>query len=263
MALNWVVDLVEKRDIYGFWRLNAPIGPFGTRDEYKSADQFVDRIAVHSERAFTARGASQAALKSFQRHFDEPLCYWDRTARGKGTLDEIKQALGRTGSQSKPPSDSERHQMSKEDEKSAPQGRPRPRVVQSDWRFEEEALVRAYEFLGSAPPATAVSLKIQFSASRPLIGDIYTQVFFYLRPYLHLCPDQKPFQPCSDGDVTAPFYVGLIAAGSGAGTEASPLVQGGFFKVGACAIEDEPDTVLRRAITILCDALKLSRGAKI
>src|SRR5260370_12041862 len=81
LALNWVVNLVERRDVYGYWRLSVPIGPFGTPEEYKSADQFVDRIAVHSERAFTARGAAEAALKSFQRHFYEPLCYWDRTAR--------------------------------------------------------------------------------------------------------------------------------------------------------------------------------------
>jgi hypothetical protein len=97
LALNWLVTLVEKRDVYSYWHLGAPVGPFGAPEEYKSADQFVDRIAVHSERAFTARGAAEAALKRFQRHFDEPLYYWDRTARGTGILDEIKEAIATPG----------------------------------------------------------------------------------------------------------------------------------------------------------------------
>jgi hypothetical protein len=92
-----VVTLVERRDVYGYWHLSGPIGPFGTPEEYKGADQVVDRIAVHAERAFTARGAAEAALKSFQRHFDKPLCYWERTAHGMGILDEIKQGLATSG----------------------------------------------------------------------------------------------------------------------------------------------------------------------
>jgi hypothetical protein len=97
LALNWLVDLVEKRDIYAYWCLNAPIGPFGTREEYEAADQFADRIAIHSERAFTAKGAAEAALKKFQSHFDEPLCYWDSTARGMDVLDEVKRAIAPPG----------------------------------------------------------------------------------------------------------------------------------------------------------------------
>jgi hypothetical protein len=97
LALNWLVTLVERGDVYSYWRLGVPVGPFGTPEEYRSADQFVDRIAIHSERAFTMRGAAQAALKSFQRHLDEPLCYWDRTDRGTATFDEIKKTLALPG----------------------------------------------------------------------------------------------------------------------------------------------------------------------
>lgn len=97
MALFWLAALVEKRDVHGYWHLGAPVGPFGAPEEYKNADQFADRIVVHSERAFTARGAAEAALKRFQRHLDEPLCYWDRTAHGIGVLDETKKALATLG----------------------------------------------------------------------------------------------------------------------------------------------------------------------
>lgn len=93
LALNWLLTLVEKRDVYSYWRHGAPVGPFGTPEEYKSADQFVDRIAVHSERAFTARGAAEAALRRFHKHFDEPLCYWDRTAHGTKIFDGVSKAL--------------------------------------------------------------------------------------------------------------------------------------------------------------------------
>src|SRR5262245_20251926 len=58
----------------------------------KAPDQFVDRIAIHSVTAFTARGAAGAALQRFQRLFDEPLFYWDRNA-GEEMIDEIDRAL--------------------------------------------------------------------------------------------------------------------------------------------------------------------------
>ncbi|GAB9116788.1 hypothetical protein BDS110ZK14_65000 [Bradyrhizobium diazoefficiens] len=42
--------------------------------------------------------------------------------------------------------------------------------------------------------------------------------------------------------VTPPFLLALVADGSGAGTEASPLVRGGIFEIGASAPEEGPET---------------------
>jgi hypothetical protein len=68
-----------------------------------------------------------------------------------------------------------------------------------------------------------------------------TSFDFYLRPYLYLLPNRVPFE---DHFTTAPFLVGLFAPG--AGTDESPLRQGGLFQVLGCSIEDGPDTALLR-----------------
>jgi hypothetical protein len=76
---------------------------------------------------------------------------------------------------------------------------------------------------------------------------------FYLTPYLYLIPDQEPFEPHL---VKAPFAVGLVADGSGKGTEASPLVQGGMFEVNASGNEDTiPDTAILGIISSTDTAL--------
>jgi hypothetical protein len=72
-------------------------------------------------------------------------------------------------------------------------------------------------------------------------------LFFYLTPYLYLIPDEEPFETHL---VKAPFTLGLVADGSGQGTEASPLVQGGMFEVNASGNEDSiPDTVILQIIS--------------
>jgi len=53
--------------------------------------------------------------------------------------------------------------------------------------------------------------------------------------------EAEPFKPHL---VKAPFVLGLVADGSGLGTEASPLVQGGMFEINASAKEDDPDTAI-------------------
>jgi len=93
LALMWLLTLVEKQDVYGYWRNGAPVGPFGTPEEYKGADQFVDQIIVHCEKALTVRGAAEAALKRVQSHFDEPLCYWNRAVHGGKIFDGVSKAL--------------------------------------------------------------------------------------------------------------------------------------------------------------------------
>ena len=79
------------------------------------------------------------------------------------------------------------------------------------------------------------------SVSRWDNGTLATYLTFYLTPYLYLIPDAEPFEPHL---VKAPFALGLVADGSGLGTEASPLVQGGMFEVNASANEDVPDTAI-------------------
>ena len=66
MAAGWFDRLVERRDVWGYWRANLPIGPMGTPEQYKSADQSVQRMGVFSVRAFTARGAVESAFERFR-----------------------------------------------------------------------------------------------------------------------------------------------------------------------------------------------------
>ena len=109
------------------------------------------------------------------------------------------------------------------------------------WHLEGSTLIRFYEFSGSPTLNTTTSLKIVCAAYRAPAGYIVTSFDFYLRPYLYLLPDRVPFE---DHFTTAPFLVGLFAPG--AGTDESPLRQGGSFEVLGCSIEDDPDTALLR-----------------
>jgi hypothetical protein len=104
-----------------------------------------------------------------------------------------------------------------------------------------------FETVGSPPPQTTTSLRIQCAVSRWESGVIATYLDFYLTPYKYLIPDQKPFEPHL---VKAPFAIGLVADGTGSGTEASPLVQGGMFEVNASGNEETiPDTAILRIIS--------------
>jgi hypothetical protein len=138
-----------------------------------------------------------------------------------------------------------------------------PSVDVSKWQFraEENKIIRVYNFSGLPPPETNVSFRIECSVSRYLSGSLDTILHFYLRPYRYLRLGQ--LRP-DEGLVKAPFSLWLVAAGSGAGTEASPLVQGGMFEVQWCSSwsteenpdEEDPDEVLlnvtRREDVMLC-----------
>jgi hypothetical protein len=95
LALNWFVRLVERRDVYGYWRQDLPVGPFGKPEEYKLADQAVQAITIHSCRAFTARGAAESALSSLKKHFDAPALSWNRSPQGDEVLANIKSFLSK------------------------------------------------------------------------------------------------------------------------------------------------------------------------
>ncbi len=71
-----------------------------------------------------------------------------------------------------------------------------------------------------------------------------TTVDFTLSPYLRFMTSGKPLDP-EEGVVDPPFSIGLVADGSGAGTQESPLLQGGVFGVSACAGEAENSVFLR------------------
>jgi hypothetical protein len=109
------------------------------------------------------------------------------------------------------------------------------------WRFEGDQLVRNYELSGLPQPQRTTSLRIECAVSRWDNGVLATFLHFYLTPYLYMIPDGQPFEAHL---VKAPFTLGLEADGSGKGTEASPLVQGGMFEVNASANEDIPDTAI-------------------
>jgi hypothetical protein len=108
------------------------------------------------------------------------------------------------------------------------------------WKIEKNTLTRFYKFSGLPPPETTASLKITFYVGKYETGLVYAILTFYLRPYRNVLPEGVPYEL-----VKAPFTVSLFAAGSGAGTEKSPLMRGGIFDVQMCATE-EPDTVLLR-----------------
>jgi hypothetical protein len=122
-----------------------------------------------------------------------------------------------------------------------------PSVQGGKWRFDGDQLVCNYELTGLPPPQTTTSLRIECAVSRWDNGVLATYLDFYLTPYLHLIPDQEPFEPHL---VKAPFALGLVADGSGRGTEVSPLVQGGIFEVNASGNEETiPDTAILRIIS--------------
>ena len=86
-----------------------------------------------------------------------------------------------------------------------------------------------------------VLLKIDCTFSRELNGSVHNAIRFYLEPYLFFQPSQQPFE----NHLTKPPYsIGLIADGSGRGTEEDPLVIGGFLEVFACSFGDEDETVM-------------------
>jgi hypothetical protein len=117
--------------------------------------------------------------------------------------------------------------------------RVEPPLQNGKWRFDGSGLVCNYELSDLPPPQTTTSLRIECSVSRYLNGKLDTNLRFELTPYLYLIPDEEPFEAHL---VKAPFVLGLVADGSGKGTEASPLLQGGMFEVNASAYEDAPDT---------------------
>jgi hypothetical protein len=114
-------------------------------------------------------------------------------------------------------------------------------VDDGKWRSQGSGIVCEHDVTGVLEPHTKTSLRIECSVSRWDNGTLATYLRFYLTPYLYLIPDAEPFEARL---VKAPFALGLVADGSGLGTEASPLVQGGMFEVNASANEEVPDTAI-------------------
>jgi len=130
--------------------------------------------------------------------------------------------------------------------------RPLP-VDYSEWHVERTTLSRTYNFSNVPSPGMSTSLRIECHLSKFLSGFICTEFIFCLRPYLYLMPSQQPFE---DHYVPAPFSVTLWVAG-GAGTEASPVMEGGQFKgLSGFSVEDEPETAFlvmgRQDYVMLC-----------
>jgi hypothetical protein len=118
---------------------------------------------------------------------------------------------------------------------SAPLIRVEPDTQNRVWQLQGQRLVCQLDLSNLPSPQPDTSLEIKCSVSRYLNGTVATDVSIKLRPYLYLMPDG---QPLPDHLVKPPFLLGLVADGSGAGTEASPLVQGGYIETLACAQED-------------------------
>jgi hypothetical protein len=107
------------------------------------------------------------------------------------------------------------------------------------WDEITYTLTRVYEFADPRAPATVSTLEIECPVSiSGFEGYIHSYVYFTLRPHVYLGLGQLPAP--EEGMVTAPFSVWLVTEGEG--TQASPLIDGGVFKVRWESIgDDEPD----------------------
>jgi hypothetical protein len=112
-------------------------------------------------------------------------------------------------------------------------------VKVGEWQSHGSAMTRVYEFASQPPLEMTGALRIECWVSRHPTGVIGTNLCFYLKPYLYLRPSGRPF---ADDLRSAAFSVGLAAAGSGAGTEASALLQGGLVQVSVSSAGETPDT---------------------
>jgi RNA polymerase-interacting CarD/CdnL/TRCF family regulator len=110
-----------------------------------------------------------------------------------------------------------------------------------DWRVDGNNVWRVYEVSDQLQSGTKVLLKIQCSFSKELSGHLYNSVCFYLEPYLFFQPSQRPFE----NHLTKPPYsIGLIADGTGKGTEEDPVIIGGRLETLACSVGDEEETAM-------------------
>ncbi len=121
-------------------------------------------------------------------------------------------------------------------------------TTDSKWLIDENRhLVRTYEFSGLPPPQPPTTLKIEIFLQMDPLEQFSTRIAYpnldiHLRPYRYLLrPPRKRFP---DHFVTPPFRVGLRAAGSGAGTQASPLIQGNILGFEVSAWEEAPDAAV-------------------
>jgi hypothetical protein len=109
--------------------------------------------------------------------------------------------------------------------------------VGSNWALDRYSLVRVYKF-PDALTGEDTSLDVVCSISKYASGFIDPKVRFQLRPCS--CLQDKPFE---NSLKPSPFLVGLIAGGSGAGTESDPLVRGGLYQVNTHGHAEEPGVV--------------------
>jgi hypothetical protein len=132
-------------------------------------------------------------------------------------------------------------------------------VPRSNWQLQENSygdayheksfkLTRIYEFADPRATTTICTLQIACAGiSVSLAGHVHAYVDFNLRPHRYLGLGELP--PQDDGMITAPFSVSLIA--EGAGTEDSPLLQGGVWcKVFWSSDDDEPELLPLRVRSI-------------
>jgi len=106
------------------------------------------------------------------------------------------------------------------------------------WLLEDGRLVCQHNVTTVLPDQIATSVRMVCSVSRYDNGTLATYLWVELSPYLYLMEDGEPFEHHL---VKPPFALGLVADGTGRGTESDPLIQGGVFEVSACASEDEPE----------------------
>jgi RNA polymerase-interacting CarD/CdnL/TRCF family regulator len=110
-----------------------------------------------------------------------------------------------------------------------------------EWRVDGNTFWRVYEAADQLDSGTKVLLKIECSFSKDLSGEVYNQVNFYLQPYLCFQRSRRPLV----GHLTKPPYsIGLIADGTGKGTEADPIILGGILEVLASSVENEEETAM-------------------
>ena len=228
LARNWFRDLREKdksRNFWAYWRDGYPL-VLVKGAKTTDANQFVKSMAICRVRAFSDQGAAETGWKNWiSGNLTAIEVYVDESTSSVKQTTRPEKTVGNQGLE--------------KGERILTPGREKPSVRSNGWTIKEDRLVREYAFSNLAAPAPETYLRIECSLSQYLSGSIGINLTFCLRPYLYLVPNGVPFD---DSLVTAPFLVSLFAAGSGAGTEDSPIYRGGMFSVAGSSYEEELDT---------------------
>jgi hypothetical protein len=63
---HWMTEVFEKRNAWGYWDNNLPIGPGAEPERYKGAEQFAKSASLFEVRAFSPRRAAELGLLRFR-----------------------------------------------------------------------------------------------------------------------------------------------------------------------------------------------------